>query len=69
MEVKTVVSKKQVVEALRDLTAAVTAVRHQTVGGVLPECHREVKSEYVDWMEEAIWNAQDLLNNFPEKQS
>ena len=67
METRTNVSKKEIVETLRDLTASVKALRHKTVGGVLPECNREVPTEYVDWVEESIKEAEMVLQQFPEK--
>lgn len=53
--------KAKAAEVLRELVTAVKGIRHETVGGVLPEVAREVSEDARMRLEEAIRDASEFL--------
>ncbi len=52
---------KDALDILRELVTATKALRHETVGGVLPEVSRKVTDDTRTRFEDALQDASDFL--------
>lgn len=52
---------KEALDVLKELVIATKALRHETVGGVLPEVSREVTDDTRARFEEALQDASEFI--------
>lgn len=59
--------KKTVTDVLQELVSAIGAIRKETIGGILPECHKAVSDDGRARFQEALQDAAEFLHAQKEK--